>query len=122
MDDLVAPPDVEALAVAYLTPLLSAPVSTRYPAEGEGPVVRVQAGAGDVTGMVNAQQRLIVEAWALSGTDARRVAALAHAHLSAWPDVYRCLATTPVSYDDVNRPGLRRYQFVATVWSRMEAL
>ena len=123
MSDLVAPPDVEGMIVAYLKPLLAdARVSTRYPATGDGLVVRVTAAGGDVTGLVNAEQRVIVECWAGTSTAAHDLAARAHAHLTAWTDVYRCAANLPVSHPDVDRPTLSRYQFLATVWSRMKEL
>lgn len=123
MADLVAPPDVEGMVVAHLkTALTDARVSTRYPATGDGLVVRVTATGGDVTGMVLAEQRVLLECWAGTSTAAQGLAARAHAHLTDWRSVYRCDATLPVAHPDVDRPALSRYQFIATVWSRMKEL
>ena len=124
MPDLVAPPDIEGMAVAYLSPLVSASVGTRFPHDGEGGVIRVSAGTGSVTGLVLATPRLVVECWGTSTVEARDLAATVHAHLCAWADCppYRVTATLPVNFPDVNRPTLSRYQFLATAWTRMESL
>lgn len=131
MMDLVAPPDVESAAYALLQAALpDAHVGTRYPSGANEPaeVVRLSTTGGDVTNLVLASARLLVECWADDEADAWRLAATAHAHLCeaggeyAGVTIYRATADLPVNYPDVNRANRFRFQFLATIYARMEAL
>lgn len=118
MAELVASPDVEGMVIAHLKTALEVPVSTIFPRDGTR-AVRVSATGGAVTGRVVASSRVLIECWDTSTSKAQQLAALTHAHLGAWEDVYRVEADLPTNYQDVNRMDLFRYQFMATVWSRM---
>lgn len=129
MSVLLAPPDVEVAVVAILTGALpGAHVGTRYPADDALKVVRVSATGGDVSGRVHATARVLVECWADDEGDAFRLAAKAHAHLSGAQGrfgdvtVYRVEPLLPVNNPDVNRLARFRFQFLSTVYARMEAL
>ena len=124
MVDMVAPPDIEAMFVSYLTEVLDHPVATKFPYDDEHrTMVQVSTTGGDVTGRVVAYYRVLIECWAPSSVDALELASRTQAHLMAWPevrpDVYRVIPELPVSHHDVNRLELARYQFLATVYTRM---
>src|SRR5699024_2495459 len=120
MAELVAPPDVEGMVISYLTSRLDGVhVSTIYPREDSSLAVRVSVTGGEVTGRVVASPRVLVECWASSTVAAQQLAARVYALWTAWEDVYRVEADLPVSHKDVNRMDLSRYQFLATVYTRM---
>jgi len=123
------PPDVEPGVVAALGGM-GAWVGTRYPnPEPAGPVVRVATTGGAVRDVVVTQQQVLVEcwdddeavAWATSGEALARLRAAAGGSFGGVP--FRWVdCTLPVNLPDYNRPGKVRFQFVATVHSRMTVL
>ncbi|QFQ29710.2 hypothetical protein EEW87_004250 [Janibacter melonis] len=132
MTELLAPPDVEVGVVGVLRDALpDARVGTRYPSSSPEPplVVRVSAVGGQAPRhLVLVEPRVLVECWADDEGDAFGLAGRAHAHLSETQGQLhgmtfrKVLAQLPVNHPDVGRPGRFRFQFVATVYSRMEPL
>src|SRR5699024_799978 len=120
MAELVAPPDVEGMVISYLTSRLDGVhVSAIYPREDPPLAVRVSAAGGGATGRGVASPRRLVEGRASAPAAAHQLPARVDALLTAWEDVYRVEADLPASHKDVNRMDLSRYQFLATVYTRM---
>src|SRR5699024_12067058 len=103
-----------------LTPRLNVIQASPFTPREDPPLaVRVSVTGGEVTGRVVASPRVLVECWASSTVAAQQLSARVYALLTAWEDVYRVEADLPVSHKDVNRMDLSRYQFLATVYTRM---
>jgi hypothetical protein len=86
MSEVLVAPDLEGLAVAYLSDRLDVPVSTRVPTTRPDPFVRLMAtGGGGRTAVVLQRTNLTVEAWASREVAASDLARLVEAHLLAWP-------------------------------------
>ena len=127
MADLYAPPDVEPAVVACLAVDADVWVSTRYPdSDPAGGVVRVSAtGGGPPVGRVAVELTVLVECWHADVGEAWRVARRAWARLDAASGEtfagveFKHVSCTGLNNNpDVNRPSMRRVQFLASIHSR----
>lgn len=85
--EVLVAPDVEAIAVAYLAPLVApATVATRIPAQRPARFVRVlTTGGAGRSSVVLHRVSLTVEAWATDAVAASNLARLLDGLLLAWP-------------------------------------
>lgn len=127
--EAIAFPDVEALLVRVLGPLLGVPVSTRVPNPRPDSFVRVSRVGGSRRDLITDQALVVVEGWALTEPEASALTARAQAYVFA-------LAQTSHDGDYVravrDAGGLRsfpdpltespRYQFTVQIDTRGEAL
>ena len=129
MSELLAPPDVERALVALLS-VDDWWVGTRYPAQPEqeaAGVIRVSATGGPrPVDRVVTEQTVLVECWHSNAVEAVRIARTAYARLWAAAgstvggmDIKHVASTAPVHNPDTGRPQMVRYQFFASIHSRL---
>lgn len=134
MSELLAPPDVEPAVVAVLGDVSGSPwVGTQYPGrpgqEAAG-VIRVSATGGPrPVDRVVTEQTVLVECWHDDSNVAWRIAAEAYARLRAATgstvagvDIKHVSCTGLNNNPDVNRKELIRFQFMASIHSRLVPL
>ena len=131
MSELLAPPDVEPAVVAVLSEVTGSPwVGTQYPGRPEqeaAGVIQVSATGGPrPVDRVVTEQTVLVECWHDDAGQAWRIAAEAYARLVAAAgstvagvDIKHVACTAPNNNPDVNRKELIRFQFVASIHSRL---
>ena len=128
MSELLAPPDVEPAVVEVLTPCAGW-VGTKFVDHAAGSIRVSATGGGSPVDVVVASPTVLVECWHEDAGDAWRIAATAHATLTAAAGqtvagvvIRKVDATLPNNNPDLNRRALVRFQFIATVHSRMTVL
>lgn len=128
MSELLAPPDIEPAIVSLLSSCAGW-VATRYVDHSNGSIRVSTTGGAVPVDVVVAAPTVLVECWHEDEAAAWRIAALAHATLTAAAGrtvsgvvIRKVDATLPINHSDVNRTQLVRFQFVATVHSRMTVL
>lgn len=84
MAEVLAPANVEALAIAYLTPLVGVDVLRVLPETLPAKFVRVMLTGTRRVNVSLVERRLTVECWASSDADAEALGSLTYAHLGAW--------------------------------------
>jgi hypothetical protein len=110
-------PDVEADAIGYLDPLLTARVSTKVPNPRVADMVQLSVvGGSGVTDKALANALVSVQCWAATSVAASLLARTVAAHLRAWGK-YEVRTGTPQSFpDSATSPPLPRYVFTAELW------
>lgn len=83
MTEAIAFPDIEALVVAYLEPLVGTRVVTKVPSTRPDSFVRVLRIGGPRANLVTDRPLVTVEAWATSTTAAENLASRARAYMGA---------------------------------------
>ena len=115
------PPQIEQALVAYLTPIVGVPVSTRVPATRPPAFVRVTRAGGSRRNIVQSDPRVLVECWGSTDGAAWTLTETAYHALDVLNDngelprvsLNRVTLTEPVNYPD-EASGSPRYQFIAT--------
>lgn len=79
-------PDIEAVLVTHLEPLVGVPVSTRVPNPRPDEFVRLHRVGGVRRDLVTESPMVLVEAYAATSTRARDLGALALRHVHVMPD------------------------------------
>lgn len=125
MTEAIIFPDVEALLVSALPPLIGAPVATKVPAERPPLFVRVTRAGGTRRDIVTDLPMVVIECWAATEGVASDLARVTRAHVFA-------LAQTSVGSDFVRAvsevgglqrfpdpvSGAPRYQFTVQIQTR----
>lgn len=134
MSELLAPPDIEPAVVAVLSAVAGAPwVGTQYPGRPEqeaAGVIQVSATGGPrPVDRVVVEQTVLVECWHDDAAVAWRIASEAYARLGAAAgsvvagvDFKHVSCTGLNNNPDVNRKELVRFQFIASIHSRLVPL
>lgn len=130
MSEAVIFPDVEALLVAYLTPLLGGvEVGTQIPNPRPDTFVRVTRVGGARRDRITDQPLVVVQAWATDEAAAQNLGARAQAHVFALEqtsvgDSYVRAVREVGGFQAVPDPlsGTPRYQFTAQLDTRGVAL
>lgn len=129
MTEAVAFPDIEAVLVRYLPPLVDVPVSTSVPKSRPAAFVTVERVGGGKRDLVTDQPLVVVQCWATEETDAADLGRITRAYVDA-------LAQTAVDGDYVRAvrevgglqhfpdpvSGAPRYQFTVQIDTRGVAL
>lgn len=120
MPETIVFPDVEAVLVSALSPLVSVPVSTRVPASRPDAFVLVRRVGGARPNLVTDRATVTVECWSTSTVEACDLSRYARAYVHTLaPDTVRRvveLSGPADSPDPVS--GTPRYQFTVQIDTR----
>ena len=129
MDELLAPPDIEPAVVAILTTEGGPWVGTEYEDHATGSIRISATGGPRPVDRVVTESTVLVECWHDDEAVAWAIAQRAWAELGrsagstvAGVDIKQVSSTMPNNNPDVNRQGLVRFQFLASISSRLVPL
>lgn len=129
MDELLAPPDIEPAVVAILTSEGGPWVGTEYEDHATGSIRISATGGPRPVDRVVTESTVLVECWHDDEHQAWAIAARAWAQLNAAAgstvegvDIKWVSSTLPNNHTDVNRIRMCRYQFLASIHSRLTTL
>ena len=129
MTEIIAFPDAEALAIAYLTERLGVPVSTKVPNPRPNEFVKVTRVGGSKVRLNADSATLVFECWGATTISASDLGRMARAYVHAMPGndvngkwVYKVTEVGGLAFFPDPNTDLPRYQFTVSIDLKGEAL